>query len=120
MKAAERQEEEHGVNLLAEAERVRRKAWELFSRTESEGDHRASIVALREVRECLESLGEMLSHAGPEGGGPLSRWSNDELRAELEQRGEKLNNIVIRFERVKDGKPCDCPCCTAERNEGSG
>lgn len=48
---------------------------------------------------------------------PLSQWSNDELRAELEQRGEKLNNIVIRFERVKDGKPYDCPCCTAERNE---
>ena len=32
--------------------------------TESEGDHRASIVALREVRECLESLGVMLARAG--------------------------------------------------------
>jgi hypothetical protein len=120
VKAAERREECLGDNLLDEMRRVQRKTWELLSRTESEGDHRASIVALREVRECLESLGEMLSHAGPEGGGPLSQWSNDELRAELEQRGEKLNNIVIRFERVKDGKPCDCPCCTAERNEGSG
>jgi hypothetical protein len=38
-----------------------------------------TIVALREVRECLESLGEMLSHAGAEGGGPFSQWSNDEL-----------------------------------------
>lgn len=43
--------------------RVLRKAWELLARTESEGDHRGSIVALREVRECLESLGEMFSKA---------------------------------------------------------
>jgi hypothetical protein len=41
--------------------RVQRKAWELLDKTESEGDHRGSIVALREVRECLESLGEMLA-----------------------------------------------------------
>jgi hypothetical protein len=31
--------------------RVQRKAWELLAKTESEGDHRGSIVALREVRE---------------------------------------------------------------------
>jgi hypothetical protein len=33
-------------------------AWELLARTESEGDYRGSVVALR---ECLESLGEMLA-----------------------------------------------------------
>jgi hypothetical protein len=49
--------------------RVRRKAWELLSKTESEGDHRGSIVALREVRECLESLGEMLAKANTANGG---------------------------------------------------
>ncbi len=119
LRAGEKREERLGDNLLDEMRRVQRKAWELLAETEAEGDHRASIVALREVRECLESLGEMLSHAAPEGGGPLSQWSNDELRAELEQRGEKLTSIVIRFERAKDGKPCDCPCCTAARNEGS-
>ena len=43
--------------------RVQRKAWELLAWTESEGDHRASIVALREVRECLKLLGEMLAKA---------------------------------------------------------
>jgi len=120
LNAAERREERLGDNLLDEMGRVQRKAWELLGKTESEGDHRASIVALREVRECLESLGEMLSHAGAGGGAPLSQWSNDELRAELEQRGEKLNNIVIRFQRSKDGKPCECPCCTAYRNEDGG
>ena len=49
--------------MLDEMRRVQRKAWELLARTESEGDHRGSIVALREVRECLESLGEMLANA---------------------------------------------------------
>jgi hypothetical protein len=61
VKASEKREERLGDNLLDEMRRVQRKAWELLARTESEGDHRASIVALREVRECLESLGEMLA-----------------------------------------------------------
>ena len=63
VKASERREERLGDNLLDEMSRVLSKAWELLGRTESEGDHRASIVALREVRECLESLGEMLAKA---------------------------------------------------------
>jgi hypothetical protein len=61
---AQAQQEEHlGETLLDEMRRAQRKAWELLSKTESEGDHRASIVALREVRECLESLGDMLENA---------------------------------------------------------
>jgi hypothetical protein len=43
--------------------RVQQKAWELLAKMEAEGDLRGSIVALREVRECVESLGEMLSRA---------------------------------------------------------
>ena len=46
--------------LIWEMRRVQRKALELLARTQSEGDLRGSI-ALREVHECLESLGEMLS-----------------------------------------------------------
>jgi len=61
-KASAKREEDFGDNLLGEMRRVQRKAWELLARTESEGDHRASIVALREVRECLESLGDMLAN----------------------------------------------------------
>ncbi|HEV3483004.1 MAG TPA: hypothetical protein VGR97_11840 [Candidatus Acidoferrales bacterium] len=64
MKASERHEEQLGDDLLDEMRRVQQKAWELLAKTESEGDHRASIVALREVRECLESLGVMLARAG--------------------------------------------------------
>ena len=67
-KASERREERLGDSLLDEMRRVQRKAWELLDKTESEGDHRGAIVALREVRECLESLGQMLARARlPEG-----------------------------------------------------
>jgi len=61
MEAGERREEQLGDNLLEEMRRVQHKAWELLAKTESEGDHRGSIVALREVRECLETLGAMLA-----------------------------------------------------------
>ena len=60
VRASDRREEQLGDSLLDEMRRVQHKAWDLLAKTESEGDHRASIVALREVRECLESLGEML------------------------------------------------------------
>lgn len=63
VKASERREEQIGDNLLGEMRRVQCKAWELLAKTEADGDHRGSIVALREVRECIESLGEMLSRA---------------------------------------------------------
>ena len=62
VKATERQEE-HGVNLLAEAECVRRKAWELLGKLEGERDHRGAIVAVREIRGCMETLGAMLAKA---------------------------------------------------------
>jgi hypothetical protein len=117
--ANERREELLGDNLHEEMRRVQRKAWELLAKTEAEGDHRGAIVALREVRECLRSLGEMLSLATAEAAGPLTGWSNDELEEELGKRGVKLTNIFIKFERVKDGKPCDCPCCSAARKEES-
>jgi hypothetical protein len=64
VKASEKREERLGDNLLDEMRRVQRKAWELLAKTESEGDHRGAIVALREVRECLGALGELLEKAG--------------------------------------------------------
>jgi hypothetical protein len=64
VKAAVRREERLADSLLDQMRRVHHKAWELLARMESEGDHRGSIVALREVRECLESLGAMLTRAG--------------------------------------------------------
>lgn len=63
IKAQGQREERVGETLLDEMRRVQRKAWELLARTESEGDHRGSIVALREVRECIGTLGEMLAKA---------------------------------------------------------
>jgi transposase len=85
-KAQAQHEERLGETLLDEMRRVQRKAWELLARTESAGDHRGAIVALREVRECLKSLGEMLAKADAFNGGPmpdkcfdLSRLSDEEL-----------------------------------------
>jgi hypothetical protein len=76
-KAQAQREERQGETLLDEMRRVQRKAWELLARTESEGDHRGSIVALREVRECLESLGEMLANANTVSGGPAQQGQFD-------------------------------------------
>jgi hypothetical protein len=66
--ASERREDKLGENLLDEMRRAQRKAWELLAKAESKGDYRGAIVALREARECLESLGEMLARAGSAGG----------------------------------------------------
>jgi hypothetical protein len=38
-----------GETLLDGMRRVQRKAWELLSKSESEGNHRDSIVVLREM-----------------------------------------------------------------------
>jgi hypothetical protein len=76
-KAEAQHEERLGETLLDEMRRVQRKAWELLARTESDGDHRGSIVALREVRECLESLGEMLANANTVSGGPAQQGQFD-------------------------------------------
>jgi hypothetical protein len=88
VKAAEQQEGERGVNLLAEAERVRQKAWELLGKLEAERDYRGAIVAVREIRGCLETLGEMLAKADAASGGSAQHehfdctvLSDDELWA---------------------------------------
>ena len=66
VKAQERREEKLGDTIFDEMKRALGKAWELLGKMEAEGDHRGSIVALREVRECLESLNGLLEKA--EGG----------------------------------------------------
>jgi hypothetical protein len=63
VRAAEKREERLGDNLLDEIRRMNRKAWELLAKMEAEGDHRGSIVALREARECVESQDAMLARA---------------------------------------------------------
>jgi hypothetical protein len=62
-RAQEKREARIGENLLGEMQRVQHKAWEILARMEAEGDTRGSVVALREVRECMESLGNMLARA---------------------------------------------------------
>jgi len=73
LKASERREEQIGDNVLGEMRRAQRKAWALLDKAEAEGDVRGAIVALREARECIESLGEMLSRA-EESGAEHNPW----------------------------------------------
>ena len=87
VKATEQQEEKQALDLLTEARRVRDKAWELLRKMEAEGDHRGSVVALREVRECIETLGSLLS--GADGAG-LARVSDDAILSEADRRGLKM------------------------------
>jgi hypothetical protein len=54
-----------------------------------EGDLRGSIVALRKVRECLESLGEMLSKADEVSGG-----SSSTLRCSAMMKSGRLRFLV--------------------------
>ena len=79
-----------GETLLDEMRRVQRKAWELLSKTESEGDHRGAIVAHREVRGCLESLGDMLAKA-------------DTVTGELsvDEADPIIKSFVLELERLR-------------------
>jgi transposase len=109
VKASERREERLGDNLLEEMRRVQRKAWTLLEKAEEDGDNRGAIVALREVRECLESLGTMLAKAEAskaEAAPAQPKWY-DELIAMRRQRyaamesgGVKLICSYCRRERV--------------------
>ncbi len=63
VKAGEKREERLGDSLLEGMKAIHSKGWELLGQLEAEGDRRGAIVALREVRECWQSLGEMLSRA---------------------------------------------------------
>jgi hypothetical protein len=89
VEAAERQEEKQSLDLLSEAERVRLKAWELLGKLEAEGDHRGSVVALREVRECLEALGSLLNRAGG-----LADVSEAAILEEAKRRGLGLAIVL--------------------------
>jgi transposase len=96
-KAQARREERLGETLLDEMRRVQRKAWDLLAKTESEGDHRGSIVALREVRECLESLGEMLAKAKTSEPEQDEHWDVSRLSdAELRQVSGILEKTYVR------------------------
>jgi len=92
VEASEKREEKLGDNLVGEMRRLQQKAWDLLARTEAEGDSRGAIVALREVRECLRSLGEMLSLAP--NGIDLTTIPDDLLREEAERRNLKLELVI--------------------------
>jgi hypothetical protein len=87
VKASEKREESLGANVLAEAERLRAKAWDLLKRAENEGDTRGAVVALREARECLETLAGMLSGKNLD----LASVSDEAILAEARRRGLNIH-----------------------------
>jgi len=62
-KVQEKREEKAGERVLDEIQRVQRKLWEVLGKMEAPEDHRGSGVALREIRECMESHDERLAKA---------------------------------------------------------
>jgi hypothetical protein len=68
VKAEEKREERLGDNLIEGMIRIQRKLWEILAKMEANGDHRGEVVALREVRETMESQNKLLEKA--QGNGP--------------------------------------------------
>jgi hypothetical protein len=97
VKASEKREESLGANVLAEAERLLAKAWELLKRAEDEGDTRGAVVALREARGCLETLAGMLSGKNLD----LASVSDDAILEEARRRGLNIHGQYVLTEREK-------------------
>ena len=100
VKAAEGQEEKRGLDLLEEAERVRHKALELLGKLEAEGDYRGAIVAVREARECLDTLGKLLTGAD---GVSLAGIPDAAILEEAKRRGLRMPvNIRVVYDDPPD------------------
>ena len=63
VKAQERREEKLGDNILDGIRQLQVRGLGILDKMESEGDHRGSILAIREMRECLLSIDGLLAKA---------------------------------------------------------
>ncbi len=68
VKAQERREEKLGDNILDGIRQLQARGLGLLDKMESEGDHRGSIVAVRELKELWLSLDALVAKA--QGSGP--------------------------------------------------
>jgi hypothetical protein len=97
LRAAQQHGEASDVSLLEETERIRQKAWEILGKLEAEGDHRGSVVALREIRESLETFGNLLSRAD---GVCLADASDAEILLEAKRRKLRMPvDIRVVYDR---------------------
>lgn len=102
-KAAEQEGDKLAFNLLDESERIWEKAWKLLDKLEADGDYRGSVVALREVRECIEMFGGLLSRGSDVS---LTDASDNAILAEAKRRGLKLPvNIKVIWDPPTPRKP---------------
>lgn len=115
IKAAERREECLGDNLLEEMRRVQQKAWDLLGKAEAAGDTRGAIVACREVRECLGSLGDMLAQAGQ------TLTPNVDMLLRVQKESEEVVREIMAFQRESDGGLADvCDAAILEEAKRRG
>jgi hypothetical protein len=93
--------------------RLRAKAWELLKRAEDEGDTRGAVVALREARECLETLAGMLSGKNLD----LASVSDDAILEEARRRGLNIHGQYVLTEREKREAEASLKTILAEDSE---
>ena len=67
VRAAERKGERIEDSLLDQIQRLTLRAWSLLDKLEGEGDLRGAVIGLRETRETLTALNELLERAAPGG-----------------------------------------------------
>lgn len=72
VRSAKRHGERLEDDLLAQIRRLADRAWALLDKMEGEGDLRGAVIGLRETRETLATLNELLGRAGGEPGTSVS------------------------------------------------
>lgn len=97
-RAGERREERYEDGLLGKIERVQAKLWEVLARMESEGDHRGSVVALREIRESLETIDRVGTRAN---GSPSEHALHLEIAERLREGLKRVAEAQAK-ESVRD------------------
>ena len=63
-RAGEREKEKRGLDIAAEAEKVRQRLWKIEAEMQNEGDNRGRVVAVRAVLDCIHTVSDLASRAG--------------------------------------------------------
>jgi hypothetical protein len=106
VKAQERRGERHEDNLHTQIGRVQAKLWALLGKMESEGDHRGAVVALREIRESLETIDRIMMRAQ---GSPEERAMSQLVREGIAE-GRRRAEEERERERLASAQPLPNGC----------
>jgi hypothetical protein len=95
VKASEKREESIGESVRVRLEKLYQRADKVLSDAETSGDGRLALAAIREARETQGTLFALALKVAEAGGGPLAHCTSDQLKDELDRRGEPFE-IRIR------------------------